>query len=173
MVRGQEVFLATHQLFVQFLTWPEPHDIDADVLALHQSGQSDHPAREVCNAHALSHVEDEDVVSGAGGGSLHHQLNRLWNGHEEPGHIGVRQSDGAAGLDLPAEEGDDASVVEDVAEPGDDALPAPSPMLRTTSSAIRLEAPMTLVGLTALSVLTRTKVWTPALWEARRTRRCP
>ena len=37
----------------------------------------------------------------------------------------------------------------------------PSPMLRTASSAMRFDAPMTLVGLTALSVLTSTKVWAP------------
>ena len=116
----------------------------------------------------LAHVEQEDLAALAHGGGLEHELDGLGDGHEVARHLRVRDGDGPAGGDLLLEDRDDrAGGAEHVAEPDGLELGRASVRLRSWMyiSAMRLEPPMMLVGLTALSVEIMTNSSTP-YWSA-------
>ena len=72
---------------------------------------------QVDDLHGLTHVEHEDIAILTNCAGLEHQLDRLRDGHEVAGHLGVGDRDGLAASDLVAERRDDRSIrAQDVAE---------------------------------------------------------
>ena len=127
MGRGLGVLARRKHLLVELLPGPQAGVGDLDLLAGAESGQLDHPARQVGNAYRLAHVEDEDLVARGDRRRLHHQPAGLGNGHEEARDGGVRDRHRAAPLDLFAETGDDRAVrPQNVAEARRDELRTPA-----------------------------------------------
>src|SRR5581483_6213295 len=80
-------------------------------------GEANHLLREVEDPDRLAHVEHVHLAAAAHRARLHDERRSLRDRHEEPGHLGARDGDGPAALDLPAEDRDHrARRAEHVAE---------------------------------------------------------
>ncbi len=142
------------QHLVELLPGPHADDLDGDVDPDLVAGQPDHPLGQVEDADGLAHLQHEDLAAPVGQHRrLEHQLHRLLDAHEEPGHPGVGDRDRAAAGDLAGERGDHAApAAEHVAEADRAVGGSCGARASTICSARRLDAPMTLEGRTALSV---------------------
>ncbi len=96
------------QLLVELLAGPRADELDANVALGLLARQLDHVAREIDDAHRLAHVEHEDLAAAADRARLDDQRHGLGNRHEVAGHLGMRDGQRAAALDLTAEDRDDA-----------------------------------------------------------------
>ena len=137
-----------------------------------EAREPDHLAREVDDLHRLAHVEHEDLAALAHQPGLQHELRRLRDRHEVALDVGMRDGDRAAARDLLAEVRHHAAGrAEHVAEAHDHELRCRCRRCSAwqTISARRLEAPITLVGFTALSVEISTNFAAPCLRAARAT----
>ena len=87
---------------MELLAWPQPRvdDVDRSTrLGYERTG-------DVRDLHWAAHVQHQDLARAADGAGLNDQLNRLADGHEEPGHLRVSDRDRAAGLDLALKRGE-------------------------------------------------------------------
>ena len=103
-VLAAQTFLPGHQSFKELFAVAGADDVGAGVAEKLLDGLGQIPD---CGSVGLL---DEQV---AGVGVLegeHHQIHGLVQVHEEAGHIGVRDGDRAAGLDLVNEQGDDRAT---------------------------------------------------------------
>ena len=74
-----------------FSPGPGADDLDRDVRPRARSRQPDHVAGQVDDPHRLAHLEHEHLARAAAEVARpDHQLDRLRNGHEVAGHLGVR-----------------------------------------------------------------------------------
>ena len=177
------------QLLAQFLAGAQADEFDLDVAAGPQPGEPDHLLGEIDDFDRLAHVEDADLAarSGASGSGrqsrrLQHQLDRLAYGHEKTRDLGMGDGQRSAGRELAREQRHHRSGgAQHIAEAHGDIARAAGPPCRASwkssawqkLSARRLVAPMTLVGLTALSVEIMTTIDTPNVRAASATLRLP
>ena len=164
VARRAHLLVHVEQLLVELLAGTDAHHLDRDVAAGLVARELDHAAGEVDDPDRLAHVEHEDVAALGDAGGLDHQLHGLGDGHEEARHLGVGDRDRPALLDLALEDRQHrAGAAEDVAEAhgARSACRDAAPRASITRSARALEAPMTVLGSTALSVEIRQKRSTP------------
>ena len=95
---------------VELLTRTETGVLNLDVLIGSEAGQLNHTTGHIGNLHALTHIEDEDLVAIGHDGSLHNEAAGLGDGHEETGDIGMGNGDGTALGYLLTETGDNGAV---------------------------------------------------------------
>ena len=151
------------QFFVELFPRSEAHHFDR--LAIRISTRQPHQIpRQVDDPNRFSHVEHEEIRATAEGRRVEDQPGGLGNCHEEPGHVGVCDRERLPVLELLTEDRDDAARrPQHVSEAnGDVRRPVRAAASATSISPIRLLAPMTLDGRTALSVETNTNRSTPA-----------
>ena len=112
---GPDVDLAgPEQDLVQLLPRPQAGELDADGSLRAGRDQAGH----LGDRHRLAHVEHQRLPRPPDGAGLDHQLDRLLDGHEEAGDVGVGDGDRPAALDLVLEGGEHrAAAAQDVAEP--------------------------------------------------------
>ncbi len=112
------------ELLVELFARPCPGKHDVDVTHL-EPRKADEIVREIDDLDWLTHVQHEDLAALADGTRLQHQLHRLGDGHEVTPHLGMRDRDRAAVLDLPQKGGHHAPPApQDVAKPHrDEVLP--------------------------------------------------
>src|SRR5262245_36474516 len=99
---GQRALVVRQHLLIQFLAAAQPREHDANV-AFREAGQSNHLARQIDDAHRLSHVEHENLPSGSHGSGLQHELGRFGDRHEVTRDLGMRNRHRATLRDLLAE----------------------------------------------------------------------
>ena len=126
----------------------------------------------------LAHVEHVDLAAAAHRAGLDDERRRLRDRHEEARHLRVRDRDGAAALDLPAEDRDHrAGRAEHVAEPHRDEpgrdVGSRSADDSTIHSQTAFDWPITFFAFAALSVEISTKRSTPASIAASTSERVP
>ena len=97
------------QHLVELLPRTYPDDLDGDVGSHLAAREPDHPLGQVDDADGYPHLQHEDLPTLGQGRGLQHQLHRLLDAHEEPGHPGIGHRDRATLGDLPGEGGDDAA----------------------------------------------------------------
>ena len=101
----------------QLLAGPGAREPDRDLAADDVARQPDHALGQIEDAHRLAHVEHEDLAAFGENRRLQHELDRLVDAHEEPGHPGIGDRDRAAAGDLEGEGRDHAApAADDVAE---------------------------------------------------------
>src|SRR6185437_12516012 len=123
VVRRLGDFVAEEHFLIQLLAGAATGELDLDVVAFAETGETDHVAREVDDAHRLAHVEQEHFPALAEGAGLQHELHGFGDGHEVATHLGVGGIDKKDGFDLTDELWHDAAAAaEDVAEPHRDEI---------------------------------------------------
>lgn len=151
--------LREFQFFQQFLPRAGAGELDFNILVGAVAAQADHVAGQVVDGHRLPHIQDKGLPAMAEGSGVEHQLHRLRNGHKISAHLPVGDGHRASPGDLFPEDGHHAPLgIQHIAEPHR-AEPVAGCRPHNSckqSSAPRLVAPMTLEGLTALSVEMRT-----------------
>ena len=114
---------AEQQLLIELLTRAQAGIDDGNIDIRLKTGQSDHIARQIVDAHGLAHVEHEDLAAAGIRARLKNELHSLGDGHEIADDAIVRDRDGAAAADLLAKKRDNAAGrTEDVAEAHGDIL---------------------------------------------------
>lgn len=114
MVEPHARLAAPEQGLGHLLARPQP-GVDDVNLAWRAGGQ---PARDVGDAHLLSHVEHEDLAVPPDHRGLQHELHGLANGHEVPADPGMGNGQRAARGGLRAEGCQERSpAAQDIAEP--------------------------------------------------------
>ena len=112
-----EALLLHEQLLVELLAGAQAGVLDGDVHVGLVAGQADQVPGHVVDLDRLAHVQHEDLTALGVVARLEHQADGFGDGHEVADDPGVRDGDGAAGLDLLLEQGDDGAVgAQDVAE---------------------------------------------------------
>ena len=107
---GARDIVADEQFFIEFLAGPQASELDLEVavgvrgVAHRAPGQADHAARQIDDAHRLTHIEHEHIATLPHGTRLDDQLRSLGDRHEVPDHIRVRHRHRAALADLLLEE---------------------------------------------------------------------
>ena len=102
-----------HKGLIEFLPVAGADDVGAGIpeKPLHRLGQ-------VTDGGGVRLLDEQVAGVGVLKGELH-QVHRLVQVHQEPGHVGVGDGDGVSGLDLLDEQGDHAApAAHDVAVPG-------------------------------------------------------
>ena len=123
ILRFLHALAAQKQLLKQLLAGTQAGVDDGDVHIRLKAGQPDHVARQIVDAHRIAHVEHENFSAVRIGAGLENELHRLRDRHEIPDHVLIRDCDRAAGLDLLAEQRNDAAGrAEHVAKPHRDIL---------------------------------------------------
>lgn len=114
MIAGDGV-PAYQQFLVQLFPRPQAHDLDLDVAVgavrvfLGQARHLDHGAGQVDDFDRFAHVQYEDFAAAGHGAGLDDELRCLGDQHEVAGDVGMGDGDGAAALDLVAEQRHDRS----------------------------------------------------------------
>ena len=114
---GDRIFCGGKDLFVEFLTGTEAGILNLDVFDGNEAGELNHATGHVGNLDALTHIEDEDLVSIGHDSGFHDETAGLGDGHEEAGDLGMSDSEGASLGNLLAEARDDGAVgTEDISK---------------------------------------------------------
>ena len=114
---GYRIFRGGEDLFVEFLTGTEAGILNLDVFVGNEAGELNHATSHVGNLDALTHIEDEDLVTIGHDCCLHDETAGLGDGHEEASDIGMGDGEGASLGYLLAEARDDGAVgAEDVSK---------------------------------------------------------
>lgn len=123
VLRLLHALAAEQQLLIELLARAQAGILDGNVDIRLETGQADHIACQIVDAHGLAHVEHEDLAAAGIRARLKNELHGLGNGHEIADDALVRDRDGAAAADLLAKERDDAAGrAEDIAEAHGDIL---------------------------------------------------
>ena len=164
-------FLAVEQFLVQLFARAQAGEADFHVLVRLQPGQPDHLPRQIDDLHRLApcrarrcrpaRARRQLGAADAQHAGLQHQPDRLAHRHEVAPHVGMRDGQRAAARELALEQRHHgAGAAQHVAEPHGDAAHALARRRARAAissawqyiSASRFDAPITLVGFTALSV---------------------
>ena len=117
VLRFLHALAGEQQLLIELLALAQTRVHHGDVHVRLQTGQADHIAREIVNAHRLAHVQHENLAAARIGAGLENELYSLGNGHEIADDALVRHGDGAALRNLLAEERNHtAGAAEHIAE---------------------------------------------------------
>src|SRR5579864_2302239 len=96
---AQYLLVGFAEFFVEFLAWASAGDLDWDVDSNLVARQADHALRQVHDPNRLSHVQHEYLAASRQHRRLQDKLDCLCDAHEEPGHPGVGDRDGATVCD--------------------------------------------------------------------------